>query len=205
VLLVVATFLHSVGVGVTHAVNVHFSVLVVVAVKYRNASLLRFSTAAVMVTWGSKTNSVCVAELGSLFKHVRFTCSSWMLGTESEGRKIAYTVLVDSMSVVLFNTRVTVDDVSVTINVLIAYEVTVTVGGAAANFFFGSRICTRPSRTGMSRLGTCIPNIMGCLVVEVALVEDETVVFKVEVEVLVLEAIVHGVDNVENTVVREWA
>jgi hypothetical protein len=201
--LVVATFLHPVGVGVTHAVNVHFSVLVVVTVKYRNASLLRFSTATVMVTWGSKTNSVCVAGLGSLFKRVRFTFLSWMLGTESEGRKIAYTVLVDSMSVVLFNTRVTVDDVSVTINVLIAYEVTVTVGGAAANIF-GSRICTRPSRTGMSRLGTCIPNIMGCLVVEVVLVEDEAVVFKVEVGVLVLEAIVHGVDNVENTVVREW-
>jgi hypothetical protein len=50
VLLVVATSLHPVGVGVIHAVNVHFSVLVVVAVKYRNASLLRFSTAAVIVT-----------------------------------------------------------------------------------------------------------------------------------------------------------
>jgi hypothetical protein len=41
-------------------------------------------------------------------------------------------------------------------------------------------------------------------VVEVVLVEDETVVFEVEVEVPVLEAIVHGVDNVKNTVVREW-
>ena len=66
-LLIVATFLHMVGVGVTHAVNVHFSVLVVVAVKYRNASLLRFRTAAVTVTWGRSTNSVCVAGLGSLF------------------------------------------------------------------------------------------------------------------------------------------
>jgi hypothetical protein len=127
---------------------------------------------------------VCVAGLGSLFKRIRFTLSSWMLGTESEGRKIAYTVLVDSISVVLFNTRVTVDDVSVTINVLIAYEVTVTVGAAAANFL-GPRICTRPSRAGMSRLGTCMPEIVGCLVVEVVLVEDETVVFEVEVEVLV--------------------
>jgi hypothetical protein len=109
------------------------------------------------------------------------------------------------MSVVLFNTRVTVDDVSVTINVLIAYEVTVTVGGAAANLL-GARICTTPCRAGMNRLGACIADTVGCLVVEVGLVEDETVVFEVEVEVevLVLEAIVHGVDKVENTVVSEW-
>ena len=130
------------------------------------------------------------------------------MGRESEGRrKIAYTVLVDSISVVLFNNRVIVDDVSVTINVLIAYEVTVTAGGAAA-ILLGPRIRTRASRAGMSRLGACIADTVGFLVVEVVLVEDETVVFEVEVEVevevLVLEAIVHGADNVENTVVREW-
>lgn len=120
---------------------------------------------------------------------------------------MAYKALVDSISVVLFNTRVTVDDVSVTINVLIAYEVTVTAGGAAA-ILLGPRICTRASRAGMIRLRACIADTVGCIVVEVVLVEDETVVFeaevKAEVEVLVLETIVHGVDNVENTVVREW-
>jgi hypothetical protein len=127
-----------------------------------------------------------------------------MLGREMEGRrKIAYTVLVDSISVVLFNTSVTVDDVSVTTNVLTAYEVNVTVGGAATNLF-GPRICTRPSRAGISRLSACIPDTVDFLVVEGVLVEDETVVFEVEVEVPVLEAIVHGVDNVKNTVVREW-
>jgi hypothetical protein len=119
-------------------------------------------------------------------------------------RKVAYTVLVDSISVVLSNTRVTVDDVSVTINVLIAYEVTGTVRGAPADFLW-RRICTRPSIIGMFRSGARIADAVACVAVEVFLLEDETVVFEVaiEVEVLVLEAIVHGVDNVKNTVASE--
>jgi hypothetical protein len=140
---------------------------------------------------------------------VGFTVFAMLVAFSSHflGRRRTYTVLVEVISVVVFSSRVWVDVVSFTINVLIAYDVAVTVlvlEVAVVVTTSAPRLpkIPRPRRPMTWATGTAPGTVetVGFLELEVVLIE---VVLVVVVVVLVLGTIVHGVDNVEMTVERE--